>query len=65
LLVTAETESETITTLVQNAETIRLTAANGEPCSVVLLEKGSEILVALEAAGRHFGHKVEETIWEK
>lgn len=65
LLVTAETESETITTLVQNAETIRLTAADGEPRSVVLLDKGSEILVALEAAGRHFGHKVEETIWEK
>ncbi len=65
LLVTAETGSETITTLVQNAETIRLTAPNGEPRSVVLLEEGSEILVALETAGRHFGHKVEETIWEK
>jgi 3-dehydroquinate synthase II len=65
LLVTAEVQSATITTLVQNAETIRLTAPNGEPRSVVFLEEGSEILVALERAGRHFGHKVEETIWEK
>jgi 3-dehydroquinate synthase II len=65
LLVTAETETGEIATLVQNAETIRLTAPNGEPRSVVSLERGSEVLVALESAGRHFGHKVEETIWEK
>ena len=65
LLVTAETEIGEIATLVQNAETIRLTAPDGEPRSVVSLERGSEVLVALESAGRHFGHKVEETIWEK
>jgi 3-dehydroquinate synthase II len=65
LLVTAETEAGEVTTLVQNAETIRLTTPNGEPRSVVALEKGSEVLVAIESAGRHFGHKVEETIWEK
>ena len=65
LLVTAETERGEISTLVQNAETIRLTAPDGEPRSVVSLAKGSEVLVALESAGRHFGHKVEETIWEK
>ena len=65
LLVTAETESGEIATLVQNAETIRLTAPDGEPRSVVSLERGSEVLVALESVGRHFGHKVEETIWEK
>jgi 3-dehydroquinate synthase II len=65
LLVTAESETGEISTLVQNAETIRLTAPDGEPRSVVSLEKGSEVLVALESAGRHFGHKVEETIWEK
>ena len=65
LLVTAETEIGEIATLVQNAETIRLTAPDGEPRSVVSLERGSEVLVALESAGRHFGHKVEETVWEK
>ncbi len=65
LLVTADTGEEEVTTLVQNAETIRLTAPSGEPRSVVTLENGSEVLVALEAPGRHFGHKVEETIWER
>jgi len=65
LLLTATAGSATISTLVQNAETIRLTSPNGEPRSVVHLEEGDEILVALESAGRHFGHKVEETIWEK
>ena len=65
LLVVAETEVGEITTMVQNAETIRLTTPAGEPRSVVSLEKGSEVLVALESPGRHFGHKVEETIWEK
>jgi 3-dehydroquinate synthase II len=65
LLVTAETEVGDISTMVQNAETIRLTTPKGEPRSVVSLEKGSEVLVALESPGRHFGHKVEETIWEK
>ena len=65
LLLTADTGGEEVTTLVQNAETIRLTAPSGEPRSVVTLKKGSEVLVALEAPGRHFGHKVEETIWER
>ncbi len=65
LLIAAETDTGELTTLVQNAETIRLTTPSGEPCSVVSLEKGSEVLVAVESPGRHFGHKVEETIWEK
>ncbi|UCG13415.1 MAG: 3-dehydroquinate synthase II [Deltaproteobacteria bacterium] len=65
LLVVAETETGTITTLVQNAETIRLTGPGGEPRSVATLVEGSEVLVALESPGRHFGHKVEETIWER
>ena len=65
LLVTAETDAGELATIVQNAETIRLTTPSGEPCSVVKLKRGSEVLVVLESPGRHFGHKVEETIWEK
>lgn len=65
LLVVAEAGGETPTALVQNAETIRLTAPGGEPLSVVSLKEGAEVLAALESPGRHFGHKVEETIWEK
>ena len=65
MLITARAGDSTITTIVQNAETIRLTQPDGEALSVVSLKTGDEVLVALEAAGRHFGHKVDETITEK
>jgi 3-dehydroquinate synthase II len=64
-LVRAEAEGERFTTVVQNAETIRLVSADGQPVSVVALKPGDQVLVALEAAGRHFGVKVDETIEEK
>ncbi len=65
LLVEAEVNGKKITTILQNAETIRLTTPEGKPISVVQLKPGDEVVVALEEAGRHFGHKVEETIMEK
>ncbi|MDL1956666.1 MAG: 3-dehydroquinate synthase II [Candidatus Desulfofervidus auxilii] len=65
LLVEAEVEGETISTILQNAETIRLTTPKGKPISVVQLKPGDEVVVAIEKAGRHFGIKVEETIMEK
>jgi len=65
LLVEAEVEGETISTILQNAETIRLTTPKGSPISVVQLKPGDEVVVAIEKAGRHFGIKVEETIVEK
>jgi 3-dehydroquinate synthase II len=64
-LLTAEAGGEEFTTVLQNAETIRLVSPDGRPVSIVALEPGAEILVALERAGRHFGMKVEETIEEK
>ena len=30
-----------------------------------MIEKGDKVLVAIEEAGRHFGHKIDETITEK
>lgn len=48
----------------QNAETIRLTAPDGTPVSVVTLKPGDEILCRLDAAGRHFGMRVNEEIRE-
>jgi 3-dehydroquinate synthase II len=51
--------------LLQNAETIRLTAPDGEARSVVELQAGDEILVQVEESGRHFGMKVTETIVER
>jgi 3-dehydroquinate synthase II len=51
--------------LLQNAETIRLSKADGQAISVVMLKPGDSILAVVEKAGRHFGIKVAETIWEK
>lgn len=65
LLVTAAYEGKEFATILQNAETIRLTRPDGAAVSVVQLQPGDQILVALEEAGRHFGHKVTETIVEK
>jgi 3-dehydroquinate synthase II len=58
-------KDQTITTIVQNAETIRLTSSKGEPISVVSLKNGDKVLVAIEEHARHFGHKIDETITEK
>jgi len=65
ILIEAEADGEAFSIILQNAETIRLTAPDGNPVSVVDLKKGTEALVSLEEAGRHFGIKVEETIQEK
>lgn len=65
ILIEAEVDGEVFSTILQNAETIRLTSPEGKPISVVELKRGSEVLVSLEEAGRHFGMKVEETIQEK
>ncbi len=65
MLITAETDGRTVSTIVQNAETIRLTRPDGSAVSVVTLQKDDEVMVAVEAAGRHFGHKIDETITEK
>jgi 3-dehydroquinate synthase II len=65
MLVAAEVEGREIATILQNAETIRLTRPNGEAVSIVTLQPGDEVLVALEETGRHFGHKIRETIVEK
>jgi 3-dehydroquinate synthase II len=65
MLVKAVTGGKEMTTIVQNAETIRLTDPEGKAVSVVNLSPGDKILVALEEGGRHFGMKIEESITEK
>ena len=65
MFIKAAVSDKEITTIVQNAETIRLTDPKGKPVSVVKLKKGDKILVAVEEAGRHFGHKIDESITEK
>lgn len=65
MLVKAVVDGTYIATILQNAETIRLTAPDGKPVSVVSLKAGDRVMVAMEAGGRHFGHKIDETITEK
>jgi 3-dehydroquinate synthase II len=65
LLIEARTEGKSGSILLQNAETIRLSRPDGRAVSVVELKEGDSILVSTETAGRHFGMKVRETIWEK
>ena len=65
MLIAAEAGGREVTTILQNAETIRLTRPNGEAVSIVSLQPGDEVLVALEGGARHFGYKIQETIVEK
>lgn len=65
MFIEAECRKKVITTILQNAETIRLTQPGGSPLSVVDLKRGSKILAFTEDAGRHFGMKIKETITEK
>ena len=68
MLVNAKTKGGIEFTLVmQNAETIRLTAKSGAWLSIPRLKKGDKVLAFVEedAQGRHFGVKVKETIKEQ
>ncbi len=65
VLVEAEESGQPISIILQNAETIRLTSPEGRGISLVDLKPDSEVLVYRETWGRHFGEKIEETIWER
>lgn len=65
MLVRASVADREITTILQNAETIRLTDSKGNAVSVVSVRSGDKVLVAVEESGRHFGMKIDETITEK
>lgn len=64
LLVEVESEGRRYTTILQNAETIRMCTPTG-PVSISELKVGQEVFVRLEQGGRHFGHAIKETITER
>ncbi|PXF56755.1 MAG: 3-dehydroquinate synthase II [Candidatus Methanogaster sp.] len=64
-LVKAEVDGNMITTILQNAETIKLVGVDGRPISIANLKVGDEVLVHFEDSARHFGMKIDETIIEK
>lgn len=63
LLIEAEAGGTTYNTVVQNAETTRLVTKDGAK-SVADLKVGDEVLMRIEAGGRHFGVAVKEHIKE-
>ncbi len=65
VLLEAEESSQIISTILQNAETIRLTAPSGEAISIVDLKQGDEVLIYREGSARHFGVRIEEKIIER
>ncbi len=65
VMVEAEESGQMVSTILQNAETIRLTSPSGEAVSLVDLKEGNEVLIYREDSGRHFGVKIDETITEK
>lgn len=65
VLIEAEEKGQTISVILQNAETIRLIQADGNPISLIDLHEGSEVLVYREKGGRHFGVQIDETILER
>ncbi|MFC1868598.1 3-dehydroquinate synthase II [Thermodesulfobacteriota bacterium] len=65
ILIEATGPNGPATTICQNAETIRLAGSGGEAVSVVKLTPGDEVIGYVEEAGRHFGHKIKETITER
>jgi 3-dehydroquinate synthase II len=65
ILIKAIAPNGTVSIILQNAETIRLVGPEGEAISVVKLKPGDQVLGHTEDWGRHFGHKIRETITEK
>jgi len=65
VLIEGEENGQTVSVILQNAETIRLTQPDGKAISLVDLKVDSEVLVYRERAGRHFGIQIDETIIER
>jgi len=65
MLIEAEVDGERISTLLQNAETIKLVSEDGTAKSVTDLKVGDKVLVHFEGKARHFGMSIEESILER
>lgn len=64
VLIEAEVDGQLVSTILQNAETIRLLGPD-RIISVSELKAGDSVLLHLEGGARHFGTKVRETIVER
>jgi 3-dehydroquinate synthase II len=65
MLIEADAEGQSVSLVMQNAETIRLVSPDGKAVSITNLKPGDKGLAHIEKAGRHFGIKVDETLIER
>ena len=65
ILIEAEYKGQTIRTLLQNAETIRIVDVNNNPLSVADVKPGDKVKVFIDTSARHFGIAIDETIIEQ
>jgi len=65
MLIEAQSGNNSISLVLQNAETIRLVKPDGSPVSITSLKNGDKVLAYIETGGRHFGMKVDETLTER
>ena len=63
LMLTAKAGNDVYTTILQNAETVKMVGPDGA-ISVSKIKKGDRLFARIETGGRHFGMKIEETIRE-
>lgn len=63
LIIEAADGEDSYSTIVQNAETVRLVGPDGS-IPVTGIKAGDEVYARLESGGRHFGMKIDETIRE-
>jgi 3-dehydroquinate synthase II len=65
MLIEAIIQSQPISLVLQNAETIRLVNPDGKAISVTSLKTGDKVLAHIEKTGRHFGMQIQETLIER
>jgi 3-dehydroquinate synthase II len=65
MIIEAQASGQSISLVLQNAETIRLVNPDGKAVSVTALKTGDKVLGHIEKTGRHFGMQVDETLIER
>lgn len=65
MIIEAQVQGQSISLVLQNAETIRLVNPDGKAVSVTTLKTGDKVLGHIEKTGRHFGMQVDETLIER
>jgi 3-dehydroquinate synthase II len=65
MLIEAQVQSQPVSLVVQNAETIRLVSPDGKAVSVTSLKPGDKVLAHIEKSARHFGMQVQESLIER